>query len=246
MNEQNLAKQFYRDLVECLTEPRRFFGIRYSQISLSYALAFGILINWVAAFFDWLTRIIHHETLLDGLLKMREKLQGLPMWKSLPSDIWAQNPDHTSLFPAWLAEVFGLALSPFQSLLHFLIRGMVLWLGIYLLLPREPISIDGVSVTRDPPDLAFAIKLTALCAAPNIVGSILGFLPLSLGAFIAGIYTFALTMIALMTRYQVSGLRAFSMIILPGLMAVFAIGCILSVFGALLFGSMAALFGAFQ
>ena len=226
MNEQNLAKQFYRDLVECLTEPRRFFGIRYSQISLSYALAFGILINWVAAFFDWLTRIIHHETLLDGLLKMREKLQGLPMWKSLPSDIWAQNPDHTSLFPAWLAEVFGLALSPFQSLLHF--------------------SIDGVSVTRDPPDLAFAIKLTALCAAPNIVGSILGFLPLSLGAFIAGIYTFALTMIALMTRYQVSGLRAFSMIILPGLMAVFAIGCILSVFGALLFGSMAALFGAFQ
>ena len=242
LEEASLPLQFYRDLVACLTEPKQFFEVRYPKLSMNYVLAFGVLVNWVASMLDWLTRTIRHETLLDGLLKMKDKLQVLPFWKNLPSDIWAQAPDPSSMFPAWLAEVFGVALSPFQSLFHFLIRGLILWIGLYLLLPRD--STAEIKDQRDAPELSHAIKLTAICSAPNLVGSILGFLPLSLGTLVAAIYSIALLIIALTTRFKISGLRAFAMMILPGILAMFVFGCILAVFGALLFGSLAAIFGA--
>jgi len=82
-------KQFYCDLVLVLTEPKLFFESRFSETSLSYALAFGIIVNWIAAALSWLTRTIRHETIFDSLIKMRETLQELPFWKNVPDNFWA-------------------------------------------------------------------------------------------------------------------------------------------------------------
>jgi hypothetical protein len=136
--EVSPVKQFYRDLFDCLTEPKFFFTERFPKTSLSYAFAFGIIVNWIAAFLSWIIREVKHETLLDGFMRMRDKLQQLPVWRSLPDNFWAQG-DHpsTPLFPSWLAEVMRIILSPFQSLVHFAISGLVLFIGAYLLIPKK-------------------------------------------------------------------------------------------------------------
>lgn len=230
----NPIQQIFRDLIDCLTEPRQFFTVRYPQITFNYALAFGIVVNWIAAFLAWLTRVVRHETLLDGLLKMRDQLQGLPFWKALPKSIWAQNPEQTSMFPAWLAEVFSLALNPFGTLIHFFIYGVMIWIGASLLISKRD---DRDSITI--PNL---VKIVALASVPQLIGAILGFLPLGLGGLIAGVYGFALLVLAISIRYSVSYLRSFAAVVLPGLIGMLIFGCILAVFTALIFGTIAALF----
>ena len=262
MNEENLIStparelspihQMYRDVVDCLTEPRWFFTERYPRITFNYALAFGIVVNWMVAFLEWLTRVVRQETLLDGLLRMRDQLRQLPIWKNLPADIWAQNPERTSMFPAWLAEVFGVALSPFQTLIHFLFSGLLIWIGASLLVPKamtqpqasnDPLNeIPAPQSGRDLVNVTNTIKLVALAAVPNLIGAILGFLPLGLGAFIGWIYSFCILILAISIRYRVSYLRSFAIVILPGVIGMIVVSCVVSVFAALIFGTIAALF----
>lgn len=230
--------QMYRDLIDCLTEPRLFFTERYPKINFTYALAFGIIIAWLGAVLEWLTRVVRHETLLDGLLQMRNQLQQLPIWKNLPADIWAQQtPEQTSMFPAWLAEVCSVALSPFSTLLGFLISGLILWVGASILVPKDPAHGE-----RDTVNLSNLIKIAALASVPKLVGSILGFLPLALGTFIGSIYAFCILLLALSIRYKVSYLRSFAIVALPRIIGVMVFGCIIGVFVTLIFGTIAALF----
>jgi hypothetical protein len=230
--------QFYKDVVGSLTEPRKFFNERYPKISFVYALTFGVVVNWIADFLSWLTRMIRHETLLDGLLKMRDRLQELPGWKDLPPSIWAQQaPDHTSMFPAWMAEVFSVALSPFNSLFRIFISGLVIWLGVYFLVPREQ-----TYPARDSYEVKNVIKIIALTSAPSLISSILGFLPFGLGSTFGWLYAFVLLIFALTIRFQISGLRAFAIVIFPGIILSVAGTCLIATFGALFFGMIAALF----
>ncbi len=231
------VKQFYRDVMDCLTEPRHFFEVRYPQVGLTYALTFGIIVSWIAALLDWLTRIIRHETLYDGFLKMREKLQGLPIWKSLPEDFWAQPTSTPSTFPSWLTDVFGVLLSPFQSLAGFCISGVVLFLGAYLLIPKK------TEAKQDPVDITHLIKIVAFTSAPHLIASVLGFLPLGMGSLIGWIYGIALVMIALSQRYKISNLRALGIIALPSLVGIFILSCFVGVLLAVGYGMFTAMFG---
>jgi hypothetical protein len=249
----NPFHQMYRDVVDCLTEPRWFFRERYPRITFNYALAFGIIVNWVAAFLEWLTRLIRHETLLDSLLKIRSQLQQLPVWKNLPTDIWAQTPEKTSLFPAWLAEVFGVALSPFQTLIRFVVSGLILWIGASLLVPKaltqsqaaaDPLNEVPVHEPslRDFVNITNTIKLVALASVPSLIGAILGFLPFGMGGAISWVYSFVILVLAISIRFRVSYLRSFAIVVLPGIVGVVALSCIISVAAALIFGTIAALF----
>ena len=85
-----MPKQFFQDTVKVLTEPVSFFSTRFNEMSFNHALVFGIVLSWIAAFFDWITRAIKHESLLDGFMKIKNQLSGLPVWKDLPEDIWNQ------------------------------------------------------------------------------------------------------------------------------------------------------------
>ena len=230
-------KIFYRDLVMVLTEPRTFFESRYPQTSFTYALTFGIIVTWIAAFLSWLTRVVRHETLFDGLIKMREKLQELPFWKSVPENFWAQtSPDAGHMVPAWLAEMFGIVLAPFQALISLTIYGIVIFVGCYLLVPK--------TTDRDSVEVKNTIKLVAFASAPQLISAVLGFLPIGLGPFIGAIYGFVLLVFALSIRYRVSGLRAFGIVILPGFVTLIAFGCLIGVFAGVLFGLFASLFGS--
>ena len=239
---QTLIKLFYRDVVQCLTEPHRFFESRFPQMSTTYALAFGIAVNWIAAFLEWLTRVVRHETLLDGLIKIRDQLSELPIWKNLPTDLWTQGTERASLVPAWITEVFSVTLSPFGSLFAFVFRSALLFIGVYLLLPKQGLIPNN----RDDITYNNTVRIIAVCAAPHLIGAILGFLPFELGTLIAGIYVFALLMIAVSTRFKVSSLRSTAMIILPSILMIFLFTCVISVFGALLLGGLASLFGVFK
>jgi hypothetical protein len=239
--ERGPIRQFYQDLLDSLTEPTYFFKERYPKISLSYAIAFGIIVKWIASFLDWLTRAVRHETLMDGFMKMRDKLQELPMWKNLPDNFWAQGTDHAasasnSLFPAWLAEMLSIALSPFQSLIHFCISGFIFFLGAYCLIPKKEGS------EQDPIEISQFIKLACLTSAPYLVASILGFLPLSMGSLIGSIYSCALLIVGMSIRFKISNLRAVAIMTLPGIVCFIAVMAFLLVLGVLGFLMFSALF----
>ncbi len=239
-----LVRQFYQDLVQLLTLPRSFFEHRYPRVSTYYALAFGIVVNWLAAVLSWMTRIVKHETLFDALNRMRDRLSVLPMWKSLPTDLWPATSDHFSLFPAWMTELFGITLSPFSTLMGFFFRSAIIFLGVYLLYPKE--QLQEPRSPRDRPEYTGVLRITALVAAPNLLASLLGFMPAGLGDFVGGIYTLVILLIALSVRYRVSGLRAFAMVFLPGTLITVLFSCVLAVFAGIFFGGIAALFGVFQ
>jgi hypothetical protein len=232
------VKQFYRDLIMVLTEPRIFFEVRYPETTFAYALTFGILVNWIAAFLGWLTRVVRHETLLDGFLKMRDRLQELPYWKNIPDNFWAQaNPETaTNAFPPWAVELFGIIITPFQSLITLIFYGIMIFIGCYMLVPKDS-SRDGI-------ELKNTIRIMSFTAAPVLVSAILGFLPFGLGTFFGGIYALVLLVFALSLRFRVSKLRSFGVVILPGILGTAVFSCLIGIFAALGIALFASFFGS--
>ena len=235
--KDGLVRQYYRDLMDCLTNPTHFFKERYPKISLSYALAFGIVTLWITNLFEWLTRAVRHETLLEGFTRMRERLQGLPYWRNLPANFWAQGQEGaTNSYPAWVPEMFRFTLSPFQSLLHFCIKGFILFIGAWLLIrARNEEKQDSVS-------LGNFVKLSSLTSAPLLVGALLTFLPFGFGAFLGWVYCLVLLIVGLQIRYQISTLRAIIVMALPGFLAVVLAGALLLAALILGIGLITALF----
>ena len=221
--ELGIIHQYYRDLLDCLTNPNQFFRERYPKISLSYALAFGIVTLWITNLFEWLTRAVRHETLLEGFTRMRDRLHGLPLWRNLPENFWAQGQESSSggAYPAWVPEMFRLALSPFQSLFHFCIMGFLLFIGAWILIRARD---DG---KQDQITAGNFIKLYSLTSAPWLIGAFLTFLPFGFGSFLGWVYCVVLLLIALQIRYQVSTLRAIVVLILPGFLLTVIAGALL-------------------
>lgn len=235
-------KQFYRDLLMVLTEPRLFYRTRFSEMTFAHSLTFSIVVSWIASFLDWITRVIRHETLIDSFVKMKQSLQALPMWKNLPDNFWAQSSPEASAMamPAWAVELFGILLSPFQTLIKVMTYGLVIFVGTYLLVPKT------TDTGRDPVELKTVIKVVAFSTAPVLLAALLGFLPIGLAGFIAGIYSFVLLVIGLTTRFQVSGLRGMGIVILPGIIGFFFMGCMLGVVIAIFYGLFASIFGGMR
>jgi hypothetical protein len=227
---------FFKDLVLILTEPRAYFRQRYPALRPNEALAFGILASWLAAFLGWITRVIKHETLFDGLNRIHEQLSTLPLWRNLPETIWQQGGP-PGLPAAWKAEVLAIILTPFQSLIQFCVYGVLYFLGALVLIrPDAREHSDRVSP-------AALIRLCAVSAAPAVVGSILGFLPLGLGGLIGWIYGIAILTIGISERHRVSSMRALGVILIPGITGMVAIGCFLGVLAVVGVGIFRTLFG---
>jgi hypothetical protein len=230
---------YFRDLVQLLTEPKSYFRDRFPELTFSQALTFGVVSNWIAAFLGWLTRTLKHETLLDGMMKMREQLSQLPYWKDLPDTIWQQGQDvhNGPLSSPWAVELLGIFISPFQSLFNFCISGIVIFVGAWVLIPKNEES------GQDKLEVSGFIKLIAIASAPSLVGAILGFLPFGLNSLIGFIYTLTILIIGIASRYKVSSLRSAGVILLPGILAMTVLGCLIFGLGALIMGLVAAFFG---
>jgi len=225
-------RTFFRDTSLILTEPRRFFRERFPTIGFSQALAFGITAQWLASILEWLTRIVKHETLFDGINRIRESFTSLPFLKDIPDTIWNQAAPQAAPQSAWLVEVGALIVSPLQSLFMFCVSGMIFFIGGLILISKTP------APERDSPEPSNFIRLSAVSAAPALVGSILGFLPLNLGGFIGWVFHIVVLTLGISSRYRVSLFRACGVIFLPGLLVLLAFGCFL----ALIALGLAALF----
>jgi hypothetical protein len=233
--EPGPVRRFLSDLILLLTEPVRFFQERFETYSLSRALVFGIVVNWFASGFEWLTRLVKNESLLDGMMKVKRQLESLPFWNHVPDTLWNQRAEPSSI-PAWLAELSSIALSPFQSLLHFTLSGMSLFLGAWLLIRRRNKGEDSI-------EIPVFVRIAAFSSAPNLIASWLGFLPVGIGGFIGWIYSAALLVLGLKVRFRISGLRAVVLLVLPGMLGVLVVGCLFAGIFGIGLGLLAALFG---
>ena len=225
-------RNFFKDLIQVLTEPVRFFRDRLPSISFAQALAFGILVNWLAGILEWLTRIVKHETLWDSVKRIQDQFSTLPIFKDVPETIWNQAGNVASPVSSPMAlEVGALIVAPFQALANFCVSGLVLYVGGMIFIPKETAS------ERDPMDLSIFIRLAAISAAPTLVGAILGFLPLNLGSAIGWIYHIAILIIGIGLRYRISYLRAGGIIFLPGIILTLILGCFIG-FAALVLAKL--------
>ena len=230
-----IIKQLYRDAFKVLTEPAHFYQTRFEEMSLNYTLVFGLVACWGAAFLDWITRAIKHESLMDGFLKIKNQLHSLPIWKDLPADIWAQGDNVNSFMPPWGFEGLRMLLNPFHSLFTFFAYGIIFWLGATLLVSKENPTKKSVTITN-------VIKITAIASTANIVSSVLGFLPLSIGGFFGWIYYTALLTVGFSERFQISRLRGLGVVFLPTLVSIFVFACFAGVLVALFAELIASLF----
>jgi hypothetical protein len=224
---------FFKDLILILTEPKFFFRERYPKMRSAQALAFGVMASWLAAFLNWITRVIKHETLFDGLNRIHEKLSTLPFWRDLPDTIWQQSSP-AGIPAAWKAEIAAIILTPFQALSQFLIYGVLYFLGAWVLI--RPTSEERIGA-------APFIRLCAVSSAPTVIGAILGFLPFGLGALVGWIYGIAILTIGISVRYRISSIRALGVILIPGVTGMIAIGCFLGLLVVALYGAFRALSG---
>jgi hypothetical protein len=215
-------RTFFKDLVRILTEPVQFFRNRFPEMNLVQCLAFGVLVEWLVACLAWLTRVVKRETLFDSLQRIREQFSALPFWKNIPDTIWNQAGDAgPSPASTVVMEIGTLIVVPFQALVNFSVSGIVLLLGAMIFVPKQTGS------ERDPLDLPLFMRLSAVCAAPGLVGSILGFLPLNLGPVFGWIYHLAILMIGIGIRNRISYLRAGGIIFLPSILMMMLFGCVI-------------------
>ena len=246
---QSFVRHFYRDLVDSLTEPRRFFAERYPHLSFNYALAFGLTVGWTGEGLKWAVRMINHETLMDGFLKIRDQLMQLPIWKDLPTSMWVQNPTEIqSLFPAWIAEAATVALFPFSFLIKIVISSVALAVGGFFFIGNRSKSHQesqllggGPAMVSDPSDLTHWMKLVAATSGPLMLSAILSFLPLGLGNMVGFLYGLAILLIAISIRYRISMLRGFAVLTAPWLALLMIGGCFIAFFGAMIFAFIAAI-----
>ena len=229
-----IIKQIYKDAIHLLINPVEFFQIRFEQISFNYSLVLGLVISWLAAFLDWVTRAVKHESLMDGFLKIKNQLHSLPIWKDLPADIWAQGDHVNALMPAWGLEGLRMLINPFNSLFSFFVYGIIFWLGATLLVSNENPAKKSVTITN-------VIKITALASVTSIVSSVLGFLPIGLGGFLGWIYHTAVIAVGFSECFKISRLRGLVVIFLPTIVAIMVASCFIGVIVALFAGLISSL-----
>lgn len=229
--------QFFRDVLDCLTEPKKFFEEKYPKRTMTDALLFAVIVSWVANLIEWLIRTVKNETLFDGMMLIRKQLEALPIWKNITPHLFSDQSS-ISPFPSWIMEFSIVALSPFKTLIAVTLTALMIWLSSTFLIPKND------SVNRDPVDFSSFIKLLAYASiAPKLVGAILGFLPLQLGALVGGICVLLLQIFAISNRYAVSRLRSFAIIILPSFVFIMIASCLVIGFFAIFMGLMGGMMG---
>lgn len=235
--EQNgLVKQLFSDGYLVLTEPASFFKTRYEKMSFNQSLALGLAATWIAAFLDWVTRAIKHESLMDSLHRIKTQLQSLPIWKDLPEDIWAQGDQASQTFlPAWGMEGLKMLLTPFNSIFLIFINALIFWVAALIL-------VDKSNPTKKSVTFNELIKITAIAYTSTLVGSILGFLPLSLGSVIGWVYHIALLVIGFSIRFNISRLRGLVLVFLPTIGLIMLASCMLGFFFAIIGTIVSSLF----
>ncbi len=226
-------KKFFQDTLELLTEPTRFFSGRFNDFTLNQALVFCVLIHWLSSFLEWMTRVVKHESLLDGFVKIREQLETIDLWKGIAPQIL---PGSSSLshVPSWTMELASVAIDPFRTLIGLVMSTFAIWVGATLLIQKKE--------DQDPVSFSNLLKMIAFTSsAPHLVGSLLGFLPLNLGTFIGILYVVIVEMVALSVRYKISKLRAFAVTTLPSLVITGLGMCFVGVLIALFLGIVGAI-----
>ena len=227
-------EQWYRDSISVLTEPIQFFKTRYQKMSFNQALVLGIVLSWIAAFLDWITRAIKHESLMDGLLKIKEQLHSLPIWKDLPETMWTQGNSAVSILPEWGMEGMKMLITPFHSLVSFFVYGVIFWLGAVVLVAHDNPAKKQVTINN-------VVKITALASTASIVGAVLGFLPIGIGNFVGWIFHTALLVIGFSEVFNISRLRGLAVVFLPTFVTIIFFSCLVGVVIALFAGVIATL-----
>ena len=230
-----IFKLLYQDTLKVLTEPVSFYRTRFDQMSFNYSLVFGLVVSWFAAFLDWITRAVKHESLMDGFLKIKNQLHSLPIWKDLPADIWAQGDNVNALMPTWGLEGLRMLINPFHSLFTFFVYGIIFWLGATLLVSKSNPTKGTVTITN-------VIKITAIASSASIISSILGFLPFGFGKFLGLIYYTTILTLGFSERFQISRLRGLAVVFLPTFVTIMVASCFIGVIVAIFAGLVTTLF----
>jgi len=210
-----LAKRFFQNVFEIIVAPQKFFKknaeLILSEEGLSSALAFSVIVHWIAAFFNFVwsstLTVLFSQKIKDFFQVANEVVDdagsGLP------------GIDRTgTYFYNLLMSAGSLVLSPFLTLIQLVISAFFIHFGVRLFMSTH----EGVT-----PKYTTTLKILAYCSASMFLCVIPG-----VGIFLAFLLWMVPAVVGLSTVYRSTGTRAVFAIATP--MMLFGLVVLLLVF----------------
>lgn len=196
-----LIGRFWKNVFEIIFSPQKFFSSNRAMLrsddGLSSALAFAVIVNWIAAFFNfvWSSTV---NVLLSQKVRDFFHIAG-----EVVEEGTIQGFDQTGVYVYNLLMSAGsLVLSPFLTLFQVLISTAFVHFGIRIFMSNE----------ESNPRFATTLKILCYCTAPMILCVIPG-----VGLFLAFLLWIVPAVVGLSTVYRSTGTRAVLAIFVPSM-----------------------------
>ncbi len=187
--------------IKLLTEPRWFLRERLPGLSLSRALAYGVVGAWIRSAAEAIGNIGSSSAFNLSLLGIDSGFNFKP---SVLAGL--QGLVHA-------LSAFSFFTAPLTTLISIVITALGLWVSASLLVSSNPIPPSS----RPQADFPVWVKLVGVASAGWAYAGLLTFLPLGLGTLAGlGFYLFLLST-AIMDLFAVSRGKSMLIIALPGL-----------------------------
>lgn len=184
----NALRQVLSTIGQILRHPVTFFRAMPQTGGLSTPLAFALGIRWVVRLMEYFLGGVRGRPAAEIIESFRDTFGFAPgPWVSGRGEVFG-----------WMLGAGNVLADPFYSLCRILVTGLLLYVGASLLV-QEKVRYETV--------------VRILCASQAAV--VLSLIP-GVGFFLAGVYTFVLTLIGLREVFAISKARALVIAATPG------------------------------
>lgn len=223
----NMVQSFWKNIIDIIFAPHRFFSENLVELrsdgGISSALAFAVIVQWIAAFFNF----VWSSTLkVMFAQKMHDFFQ-------IASDVMEQKPgafiqgfDRSGQAGAYIYNLLlgagQLVLSPFATLAQVLLSALFIHLGVLIFCKETPEAPRRYSTT---------LKVIAYCSAPMILCILPG-----VGLFLALLLWFVPALTGLSMVYNSTRGRAMGAVLTPTFLGLVILILFVFIFAVIGFG----------
>lgn len=206
-SSDHLIRRYFRTLLDIHLRPTEFFQKLRSnpdfKSGIGKTLAFAMVTHWLGAALSHLWQVM-----LGGGIKnlLNPFLSHFQHWTVDHPGRNVQWLEAKEALAGWFSGVGGVILDPFWTLFNIMILSLFVFAGARILVPAGNIH-RSQEVTFES-----AVKIVALGMTPSILSGI----PL-VGAVIAAIAVFVVTIIAARETYQIETGRSILIVLFPKL-----------------------------
>lgn len=205
--EPSIAEKYLGDVLKILTRPTQFFRdlpFRQAAGNLYPPLVFALVTHWIAKALTFLRTLAFggdFNSYFDSFIE-QQVFSRLHELSDNGSSDWVGGK--TSQILEWFSSLSSVILDPFVTLVTVLISSLLIYAGVYFLVPKRSLQ-NGY-------ELNFESSLNLVCYGLTPV--LLSPFPF-LGGFIGKVYLFVVMVLGAKEIYRISTLRGILLVLFP-------------------------------